>query len=148
MLRSEAAVGGAIRLSTVTVRDPRGPPRGAGVGSRLRPTVAHRWLPRIPDGLADPLWALGAARAPPRQRPHAEAALEAATPTAVCPGGQDGAPAALGAGEPSGGVWPPGGRQCRVGSPWLPDQYRFHRAAEPHHPAACGSGGTAGQHAV
>jgi hypothetical protein len=58
------------------------------------------------------------------------------------------APAALGAGEPSGGVWHPGGRQCRVSSTWLSDQYRFHRAAEPHHPAACGSGGTAGQHAV
>ena len=29
---------------------------------RLRPPVSHRWLSRVHDSLADPLWALGAAR--------------------------------------------------------------------------------------
>ena len=42
-----------------------GPPRGAGVGPGLRPAVSHRWLSRVSDGLADALWALGAAATPP-----------------------------------------------------------------------------------
>src|SRR5438046_1769548 len=39
-------------------------------------------------------------------------------------------------------------KQCRVGSPGLPDQHRVHRAAEPHHPPTCGRGRATGQHAV
>ena len=56
----------------------RGPPGRAGVGPRLRPAVSHRWLPGVSDGLADPLWAVGAAATPPGHRPRAQAALDAA----------------------------------------------------------------------
>ena len=47
------------------------------MSARLRPTVSHRWLAGVSDGLGDPLWAVGPARprahgpAPkPRWRPR------------------------------------------------------------------------------
>src|SRR5215471_13625219 len=39
------------------------PPRHTGLGPRLCSAVSHRWLSGVSDGPADPLWALGAARA-------------------------------------------------------------------------------------
>src|SRR5215467_7910682 len=35
---------------------------------------------------------------------------------------------------------PPRDRQCCVGSPWLPDQYRFYKTPEPHDPPTCRRG--------
>src|SRR5262245_38763919 len=94
--------------------------------TRLRPAVSHGWLSRVHDGLADPLWVLGAAATPPGHRPRTEAALDTAATVALRAGGQDRAPAAPGAGAAPCGVRLPGDRQCRVGSPRLPDQHRVH----------------------
>ena len=74
----------------------RCPPGRAGVGPRLCPAVSHRWLSGVYDGLADPLWALGAAATPPGQRPGAQAALDAPAAVALRAGGQDRAPPAPG----------------------------------------------------
>ena len=63
----------------------RGPPGRAGVGPRLRPAVSHRWLSRVSDGLADPLWALGAAATPPGHRAPPQAALDATATAARTP---------------------------------------------------------------
>src|SRR5262249_9104020 len=122
---------------------PSAPPRP------WNPTRASdRWLARVHDGPADPLWVLGAAATPPGQRACAEAALDAcATPT-LCPGRQDGAAPAPGAGAAPCGVWLPGGRQCRVGSPWLSDQHSLRGAPQPDHSPAYRCGRATGEHAV
>src|SRR5207245_8099947 len=78
---------------------------------------------RVSDGLADPLWILGAAPTTPRQRPPARAALEAAAPAALCAGDQDCAQTTAGTGQSSRGVWHAGGHPGRAGSPWLAYQY-------------------------
>src|SRR5689334_10982441 len=62
----------------------------------------NRRIQGVSDGLADPLWALGAAVTPPKQRPSAQAALHAAA--ALRAGGQDRAPATPGSGETPYGV--------------------------------------------
>src|SRR5262249_37116347 len=115
---------------------------------RLCPAVSHGWFSGVPDGVADPLWAVGAAVTPPGQRTTPQAALDAPAAVALRPGGQDCTPAAPGAGAAPRGIWLPGNHQCRVGSPGLPDQHRVHRAPQPDHPPARGGGGTAGQHAL
>src|SRR5262249_38067545 len=65
------------------------PPCRAGVGARLCPALCDRWLARVPDGLADALWALGAAASALGPRASAQAALDAPTAVALCAGGQD-----------------------------------------------------------
>src|SRR6266581_7641629 len=87
------------------------PPRRAALGPRLRPTLSHGWLSSVPDGLADPLWVLGAAATSPGQRACAEAALDAYAAAALCPGRQDGAAPAPSAGASPRGVWHTGDRQ-------------------------------------
>src|SRR5262249_15867907 len=101
----------------------RGPSRRAGLGPRLCPPVPHRWFSRVPDGLADPLWAVDAAGTPPGRRATPPAALAAPAWAAVGTCGQDGAAAAPGAGESSGGGWHPGGRPGRLGQAWLADEH-------------------------
>src|SRR5882762_4661481 len=66
------------------------------VGPGLRPAVSDRWLSRVHDGVADALWALGAAPTTPRRRPHAHAALDTAAAAALCAGDQDRTPATFG----------------------------------------------------
>src|SRR4029453_10057016 len=73
-----------------------GPPCRTGLSPRLRPTVSHRWLSRVYDSLANPLWALGAPTTPADPRSSPEAALDAAAPAALCAGGQDRAAPAAG----------------------------------------------------
>src|SRR2546425_2132776 len=85
-------------------------PGGEGLGSRLRLGVSHRWLSGVSDGFAHALWAVGTAPPPPGPRPCAEAALDACAAVALCPGRQDGAAAAPGAGASPCGVWHPGAR--------------------------------------
>jgi transposase-like protein len=137
------------------------------VGDRtlaMAPRVVHQVVEVLAPGLCAPLpdrrlhgvrhsaphpfRPVGAAVPPPRQRATPQAALEAAAAAPLCAGGEDGAAPAPGAGVAPRGVWHLGDRQCGVGSPWLADQHRFHRAPQPDHASACGGGGTAGHHAV
>ena len=53
-----------------------------------------------------------------------------------------------GAGAAPCGVWLPGGRQCRVGSPWLSDQHGIRGAPQPDHSPAYRCGRATGEHAV
>src|SRR5262249_5142808 len=124
------------------------PPRRTGLGPRLCPPVSHGWFSGVSDGVADALWRLGAAPTTPRQRPPAQATLDAAASAALCAGDQDRAPTASGPGQSSRGGWHAGGRQCRAGATWLADQYRVRGAHQPQHPAACRRGRAPGQHAV
>src|SRR5712691_7864636 len=85
----------------------RGPSGGAGVGPRRRPAVSDRWLSGVSDSLADPLWAVGTAPTTPKQRPHAQAALDAPAWSALRAGGQDRAAPAPGRRDAPRGVWLP-----------------------------------------
>ena len=88
---------------------------------------------------------------PPRQRAQrasAQAALDAVAHTAVCAGGQDGAPAASGRRAASRGLRHPGGHRAGAGRAGLADQHRLYRARELDNPPACGGGRPTGQHAV
>src|SRR2546428_235783 len=55
----------------------------------LCPAVSHRWVQGVSDGLADPLWILGAITAPAGARPSAQAALDAAPAAALGASVQD-----------------------------------------------------------
>ena len=101
----------------------------------------------VSDGLADPLWALGAAAAPPGHRPYAQAALDAAAAAALCAGGQDRAAPAPGRRAAPRGVRHAGSRQSCAGPTGLADQHGLRGADQPHHPSACGRGRATGQHA-
>src|SRR5207244_11117505 len=125
-----------------------GPSGGAGVGPRLRPAVSDRWLSGVYDRLADPLWAVGAARTPARTRPGAETALDAPARAALCAGGQDRAAPAVGGRDAPRGVWLPGGRQSRPGPTRVAHQHGLRGADQPYHPSACRRGRATGQHAV
>src|SRR5262249_8138740 len=81
-----------------------GAPRRPRVSARLCRAVSDRWLQGVRHGAAEPLWAVGAALAPADDRPLAQAALDAAAPAPVCPGSQNRAPAAPGAGAAPGRV--------------------------------------------
>src|SRR5262249_4014118 len=122
----------------------RGPPGGAGVSARLCSTVSHGWLSRVSDGLADPLWAVGAATAPAGARSSAQAALDATTPPALCAGGQDRAAPAPGWCHAPRGVRHLGCCRAGTGAVRLAHQYRLCRAPHPDHPSAGGGGGTGG----
>src|SRR5262245_21276281 len=79
------------------------------VAQVLTPDCAPLFLT---DGFREYLTALlGAAPTTPRQRPQAQAALDAAAPAALCAGDQDRAPTASGTDQSSRGVWYAGGRQ-------------------------------------
>src|SRR5262249_30580443 len=78
--REQAPAGDRRRPAHPGPGPTRGPPRRAGLSPRLRPALSHRWLARVYDRLADPLWALGAARAQADTRPYPQAALAAAAP--------------------------------------------------------------------
>src|SRR5437016_3375217 len=121
------------------------PPGGAGVGPGLCSTVSHRWVPGVSDGLADPLWAVGAATTAPGYRPRTEAAVAATAAAALRAGGQDGATPTPGRRAAPRGVWLPGGRQARAGPPGVADQYRLCGAAQPQHPPAWRRRPAAGQ---
>jgi hypothetical protein len=86
---------------------------------------------------------------PPRRQdkgPAPQAALAAAAAAMLCAGDQDRAPPAFGGRDASRGVRDSGGGQAGAGAVRLADQYRLRRADQPHHPPACGSSGTTGQH--
>src|SRR5207249_2260251 len=70
----------------------------------LCPAVSHRWVQGVSDGLADPLWILGAITAPAGARPSAQAALDAAPAAALGASGQDRAAPSSGAGAAPGRV--------------------------------------------
>ena len=82
---------------------------GPGPGPWLYALIPERWLQRVHDSLADALWPLGPASAPPGHRASPQAALDTPARAPLCAGDQDGTPAALGAGEPSGGLRHAGG---------------------------------------
>src|SRR5712692_9381359 len=110
--------------------------------------VSHRWFSRVPDGLADPLWALGAAATPPGQRAQPQAALDAAAAATLRPGDQDRAASAPGGREAPRGVRHLHGHRTRASATGLADQHGLRGADQPDHPLAYGGGGTAGQHAM
>src|SRR5262245_5770471 len=114
-----------------------GPSGGAGSSARLCPAVSHRWVQGVSTGRADALWVLGATAARLGHRPAAQTALAAASPTAVCPGGEADAPAPAPRRELARGVRHPGGNQAGLGSLWLADQHGFYRARQPHDSPAC-----------
>src|SRR5438876_2439907 len=122
----------------------RDPPRCASLSPRLRPPVSHRWLSRVSDGLADPLWALGAARAQADTRPSPQAALDAAAPVTVCASCEVlPAPTPRGRQAPR-GLRHDGARPAGPGGLWLADQHRLCGAAELGHTSAGGGGGPSG----
>ena len=114
----------------------------------LCPAVAHRWLSRVHDGLADPLWTLGATAPAPDQRSPAQAALGATAPAALCAGGEDGAASASGGRQAPRGVWLSGDRQSPPGPPGLAHQHELCGAHQSEHPPACRCGRATSQHAV
>ena len=100
------------------------------------------------DGAADPLRPVGAAPTPPGHRPHAQAALDATAPAALCAGGQDRAAPASGPRAAPRGVRHAGGGPAGAGGLRLADQHGLRRAPQPRHPPACGRGWATGHHAV
>src|SRR5919199_4139158 len=115
--------------------------------ARWRDTT-HRWVSGVSDGLADPLWAVGAAASSSSQRAKPEAPLDAAAAAALCTSGEDGTASAPGPREPPRGVRDPGGCRAGAGGLWLADPDSVCGAAQPHPPAACRRGRATGQHAV
>jgi transposase-like protein len=78
-------------------------------GTRLCTALFDRRVQRVSDSLAHPLWAVGATRTPSGHRASSQTPLAAPAWAALCAGDQDGTPAALGAGEPAGGLRHAGG---------------------------------------
>src|SRR5437867_13101858 len=95
--REHTAVGHRCWYSSL--RD--GPAGGAsgrpGVSAQLCAPLLDGRLSGVHNGVADTLWVLGAACAPPGHRASPEAALDATAPAALCAGAQDRALAAPGA---------------------------------------------------
>jgi hypothetical protein len=90
----------------------------------------------------------GTAATPPRPRAKPQAAVAAAAPVPLRPGGQDRTPATPYAGAPPRGVWHLGGRPTAVSGVRLADQYGIRGAPQPGHSPACGGGRPTGKHAV
>src|SRR5262249_21668369 len=125
-----------------------GPSGGAGVRPRLRSLVSHRWVSRVYDGRADPLWALGPATTPPGQRAIPQAALAAPAWAALCASHQDHTPPAAGSRQAPDGVRDTGGRQAASGARGLAEQYVVRGAHQSDHSPACRCRWAADQHAV
>ena len=81
--------------------------------------VAHRGVPGVSDGRADPLRIVGAAATATGHRPRTEAALAAAAAAALCAGEQARAETAPGTGASARGVWHAAGPPLCAGAPWL-----------------------------
>src|SRR5919197_4782780 len=84
--------------------------------ARWRDTT-HRWVSGVSDGLAHPLWAVGAAASSSSQRAKPEAPLDAAAAAALRASGEDGTASAPRRCTTPCGAWLPGGHQLRAGSP-------------------------------
>src|SRR5262249_27158597 len=128
--REQAAAGAGRRESHPGDGPVRGPPGRTGVGPRLCAAVSHRWLSGVSDGVADALWAVGAATTSAGARPGTPAALEAAAAAPLRAGAQDRAPTAAGPRKPPRGVRGPGGRRAGAVGLWLADPDSLRGAAQ------------------
>src|SRR5262249_60946982 len=96
------------------------------LASGCAPPVSDRWGQRVYAGLADPLWPLGAAPTTPRQRPRAQAALDAPPAAALCADHQDGAPGTFDPRTPLRRVRYPRSHPTGLSTMRLADQYRIY----------------------
>src|SRR5712691_4854596 len=94
--------------------------------ARLCTPLLDGRLSGVHHGVADALWAVGAACAPPGHRASPEAALDATAPAPLCASGQDRAAPASGTGAPPRGVRHPGGGPAGLSGLRLADQHGVH----------------------
>src|SRR5712691_10027711 len=121
---------------------------GPALSLRVCARLVERWLQGLSARHCGPFWLLGSPGAPPRQRPVAEATLEAAAWAAVCPRHQAVPASAPGGGETPRGVRHAGGHRAGLIGVWMDNQYVLCGAAESGYPAARGGGRASCEHAV
>ena len=86
-----------------------------GVGARLCAAVSDRWPQGLRHGIADPFWPLDATRTAPGQRPHAQAAVDAAARAALRASGEVVPAPAHRGGQAPRGVRHPAGHRAGLG---------------------------------
>src|SRR4030095_7985542 len=106
-----------------------------------RTAMCARWTQGLRHGTADPFWPVEATGTTPREGAAAQTTLGPRTRAALRAGREVLSASTRRVGHAPRGVRHPAGHRTAPGGVWLDDQHGLHRAAEPRHPPARGSGG-------